>query len=135
MKTPERISGITGWRWKRCKALSLSCTDWSKEDHATLYTNTVLLINILFLIKYPSVVRVFSLGDLSAVEPPDSIPNSEVKRCSADDSYWATGRENKSSPRLSILIKENLELNRDFFGFTGCYSLRLASYDVSRRQD
>lgn len=82
----------------------------------------MLLINILFLIKYPSVVRVFSLGDLSAVEPPDSIPNSEVKRCSADDSYWATGRENKSSPRLSTLNLESLTNPEAFLGFNSYVS-------------
>lgn len=32
------------------------------------------------------------------MEPPDSIPNSEVKRRSADDSCGATCRENMSSP-------------------------------------
>ena len=30
--------------------------------------------------------KVFMLGDNSAVVPPDPIPNSEVKRSSADDS-------------------------------------------------
>lgn len=32
------------------------------------------------------------------MEPPDTIPNSEVKRVSADDSCGATYRENTSSP-------------------------------------
>ena len=37
-------------------------------------------------------------GDLSDLVPPDTIPNSEVKRISGDDSSRATGRENSSSP-------------------------------------
>ncbi len=37
-------------------------------------------------------------GDSSVVEPPDPIPNSEVKGDSADDSVGATLRENTSSP-------------------------------------
>ena len=37
-------------------------------------------------------------GDSSVVEPPDPIPNSEVKSDSADDSAGATLRENTSSP-------------------------------------
>ena len=73
------------------------------------------------------------------MEPPDSIPNSEVKRCSADDSYWATGRENKSSPRLSILNKDSPKEIWDFFvaifcNFTSktlksCYRILIAKED------
>ena len=39
------------------------------------------------------------LGDKSGVEPPDPIPNSEVKRSSAEDT-WVFPRENRSSPSI-----------------------------------
>lgn len=57
-----------------------------------------------------------SLGDLSAVEPPDSIPNSEVKRRSADDSMGATLCENTSSPRLRYSVFFGFKIEKCFVG-------------------
>lgn len=47
-------------------------------------------------------------GLLSALEPPDSFPNSAVKRGSGDDSWSARTRENSSRPafyQLNFLAK------------------------------
>ncbi len=37
-------------------------------------------------------------GGFSGVDPPVPIPNTEVKRTSADDTALATGWENRSPP-------------------------------------
>ena len=37
-------------------------------------------------------------GDNDAEVPPVPIPNTEVKLCSADDTWWATARESRSLP-------------------------------------
>ena len=40
------------------------------------------------------------VGDSNAEGPPVPIPNTEVKLCSAENTYLATGRENRSLPTL-----------------------------------
>src|SRR5437764_12249921 len=40
----------------------------------------------------------YGLGGKSGVDPPVPIPNTEVKRPSADDTAWATGWENRPVP-------------------------------------
>ena len=42
-------------------------------------------------------------GDNDAEDPPVPIPNTEVKLCSADDTWWETARESKSSPDFIFL--------------------------------
>ena len=59
-----------------------------------LVFKVILTYNILQLSEY------LSLGDTSGRELHLPIPNRNVKPTSADDSCRATGRENKSSPRL-----------------------------------
>jgi hypothetical protein len=48
-------------------------------------------INIIFRKRKVS-------GDNSNTEPPDPIPNSEVKRVSADGTAWVTVWESRTSP-------------------------------------
>ena len=43
-----------------------------------------------------SVCPIFALRALSAVDPPDPIPNSEVKHRSADDSWGVAPCESRS---------------------------------------
>ena len=43
-------------------------------------------------------------GDNDAEDPPVPIPNTEVKLCSADDTWRETARESKSSPDLIFLL-------------------------------
>ncbi len=43
-------------------------------------------------------VSEYGLGGESGVDPPVPIPNTEVKRPSADDTAWATGWENRPVP-------------------------------------
>ncbi len=59
-------------------------------------------------------------GDLSDVAPPDPIPNSEVKRVSADNTYSARDREDRSSPGNSgavFSVRTKLELFLSYCGF------------------
>ena len=48
------------------------------------------------------------VGDFNAEGPPVPIPNTEVKLCSAENTYLATGRENRSLPTLSGQVLLNL---------------------------
>ena len=63
--------------------------------------------------------------------PPDPFPNSEVKRCSGDDSYRATGRENSSSPeqypetqighhKVAFFVEKTVFSSKTFFLFILC---------------
>ena len=45
-------------------------------------------------------------GGFSEAAPPVPIPNTEVKRLSADDTAWATGWENRSPP--GVFLKKPL---------------------------
>src|SRR5690606_19155207 len=64
-------------------------------------------------------------GDHSAREPPDPIPNSEVKPCSADDSVAPLRRESRSSPGTSQTKTPARKNN-----LTGVFFLQTAGGDV-----
>jgi hypothetical protein len=42
-----------------------------------------------------------AFGGLGEADPPVPIPNTEVKRLSADDTGWATDWENRPLPEAS----------------------------------
>ena len=43
-------------------------------------------------------------GDKSEVEPPVPIPNTEVKRLSADNTGWATARKDRPPPGAAFFV-------------------------------
>ena len=43
------------------------------------------------------------VGVLNAEGPPVPIPNTEVKLCGADNTWWETAREDRSWPTLFLL--------------------------------
>ena len=59
-----------------------------KEENAKRFQHYLFTIHYYLLLKLVSVSN--------AEGPPVPIPNTEVKLCSAEDTYLATDRENRS---------------------------------------
>ena len=64
------------------------------ENDVTVFDRRETRERLLFNFQGPS----GQVGHINAEGPPVPIPNTEVKLCSAEDTYLATDRENRSMP-------------------------------------